>query len=334
MNFDGRLSKNQAYNLTMAKGTISWESKDKKGVCDGIEILDAYKGLQAEEATEEQAATQTPNNSTVSGEEVLSFLQIQSVNKVAISNSIQKIQEEYNTTHMKKEDILAMGFTEEEISKYFYSTQPRILNDNGEYVLPDNVEDTFAVKKGIQINGRTVNSLDDLKYELFEAPVVELMNKVRAGAITQSQIVEELQKLGATNIEEKPIEDDPLGRTTITYTYRGVTNTFIPQNLTVVKEPTVKYDENGEAFITVTEDSAYSREALRNFGFTDSDLSKYFDRISINDVSQDGFRAKKAEQAASKDGYCFKLKSGIVINGYEVKTVVDLYYFAVLAKLK
>ena len=336
MIFDSSFNgKNPAYNLTNKKGAITWNPKDREKIYSDLEKIKGHQGLQAEESALEQPETQTPDNSVVSSKDVLSYLHNQSVYKIAVNNSTQKIREEYNATHMKKEDILAMGFTEEEIDKYFYSTQPRILNENGEYVLPNNVVDTFAVKKGMQINGRTVNSLDDLKYELFEAPVVELMNKVRAGAINQDQIIEELQKLGASNIEEKPIENDPLGRTTITYTYRGITNTFIPQNLTVVEEPKAEYDEHGEAFITVMDYRAYSRETLRSFGFTDSDLSAYFDKKSIDDIRQEGkMGAKIAGQVSSKDGYCYQLKSGIVINGYEVKTVAELYYFAVLAKLK
>ena len=337
MIFDSSFNgKNPTYNLTNFKGAITFGTdEERKKIYTDLEKKRGYQELQAEGATEEQPEAQAPKNPVVSSKEVLSFMETQAVDKVAINNLIQTIREEYNATHMKKEDILAMGFTEEEINKYFYSTQPRVLNDNGEYVLPDNVVDTFAVKKGIQVNGRTVNSLDDLKYELFEAPIVELMNKVRAGSVNQNQIIEELQKMGATNIEEKPIENDPLGRTTVTYTYRGKTDYFILQNLTVIKEPKVEYYENGEAPLTVFDDEAYSRETLRGFGFTDSDLSTYFDKKSVDDIKQEGkMGAIKAEQANSKDGYCYQLKSGIVINGYEVKTVYDLYYFAVLAKLK
>ena len=295
-------------------------------------------GEKANEVTEtesKEASKTTPAKPQVSTQEIFKYLEngaimlVSSTDKAQLLQSRTDFQNNYNQTHMQKEDILAMGFTEDEFNKYFYSTQAKVLNNDGEYVLPEGAIDTFALKKGVQINGRSVNSLDDLKYELFEAPITQLMNKVRAGSVTQGQIIEELQKLGATNIEEQAIENDPLGRTTITYTYRGKTDSFIPQNWSVVEEPKVEYDEFGEAFTVVKDDTDYSFEDLRSFGFTDSDLTQYFDK---NNGDTTGTPATKRYRGTNKDYY--QLKDGIVINGYEVKTVHDLYYFAVLAKLK
>ncbi len=237
--------------------------------------------------------------------------------------------------YTSKENLLSMGFTENEISEYFVSDEVQRLNEEtGEWEHASG-GNFFTVKRNVELNGRKVNSLDDLKYELFQAPIDELMNKVRAGVISQTQIVAELEKLGATNIEEKPIENDPLGRTTITYTYRVKTDYMIPQNLTVVKKPEVKYDENGEAFKTILDTRGYSFESLRAFGFTDSDLEQYFDCKSIEDYKQENpFGAKLAESSDSKPGYCYQLKSDIVIDGYEVKNVHELWYFAVLTNLQ
>lgn len=286
--------------------------------------------------TENKAGIKTPPaKPQVSAQEVFEYLEngafvlVSSTDKEQLLQSRTDFQNNYNQTHMQKEDILAMGFTEEEFKQYFYSTQAKVLNNNGEYVLPDGVTDTFALKTRLQINGRSVNSLDDLKYELFEAPITQLMNKVCAGSVTQDQIIEELRKLGATNIEEQPIENDPLGRTIITYTYRGKNDSFIPQNWSVVNEPKVEYDEFGEAFTVVKDDNGYSFEDLRTFGFTDSDLAQYFDKNGGTTVNSS---SAKRYRGTNKDFY--QLKDGIIINGYEVKTVHDLYYFAVLAKLK
>lgn len=277
----------------------------------------------------------TPAKPQVSTQEIFKYLEngaimlVSSTDKAQLLQARTDFQNNYSQTHMQKENILAMGFTEDEFNKYFYSTQAKVLNNDGKYVLPEGAIDTFALKKGVQINGRSVNSLDDLKYELFEAPITQLMNQVRAGSVTQEQIIEELQKLGATNIEEQAIENDPLGRTIITYTYRSKTDSFIPQNWSVVEEPKVEYDEFGEAFTVVKDNTGYSFEDLRTFGFTDSDLAQYFDK---NNGDTTGTPATKKYRRTNKDYY--QLKDGIAINGYEVKTVQDLYYFAVLAKLK
>lgn len=291
-------------------------------------------GEKANEVTEtesKEATRTTSEKPQVSTQEIFKYLENGAIMLVHSTDKASRTdwQNNYNQTHMQKEDILAIGFTEDEFNKYFYSTHAKVLNNYGEYVLPEGVIDTFALKKGVQINGRSVNSLDDLKYELFEAPITQLMNEVRAGSVTQGQIIEELQKLGATNIEEQAIENDPLGRTTITYTYRGKTDSFIPQNWSVVEEPKVEYDEFGEAFTVVKDDTGYSFEDLRSFGFTDSDLAQYFDK---NNGNTTGTPATKRYRGTNKDYY--QLKDGIVINGYEVKTVHDLYYFAVLEKLK
>lgn len=289
-----------------------------------------------------QASLNAPTVQAVPSDDIFAFLDAQASYKTEMikikgidKNTVSNLREQLAESNLLKDDLLAMGFTEEEISKYFISTQPRIENENGEYVLPEGQVDTFKLNSGIEINGRAVNSIDDLKYELFEAPIELLMHKVRAGVIAQDKIVSELQKLGATNVQEKPIENDPLNRRIITYTYRGITSDFIAENLTVVEEPKTEYDANGEAFVEVMETRVYSREALRSFGLTDSDMAQYFDKKSIEDVKNEGkFGEKKAAQANSKDGYCYQLKSGIVINGHEVKNIHDLYYFIVLQNLK
>ena len=261
--------------------------------------------------TSETQPSNEADKQTKSSSEVIEFLENQGIDKQSLYETLQRQREMNGLTKGK---LLAMGFNEDEIKKYFHTRYLSAIGDTASGNEP------FVLKSGIQINGRAVNSLDDLKFELFEAPIQTLMSKVEAGAITQNQIIEELQKLGATNIEEKPIENDPLGRTTITYTYRGKTNSLIPQNLTVVEPPKTDYDENGEAFVTCLDGNAYSREELiRGYGFRDNDLSRYFD---------------KTNQKTGSDNNYYKLKSGIIIEGYEIKTIRDLYYFVVLARLK
>jgi len=234
-----------------------------------------------------------------------------------------------------KEDLVAMGFTEEEISKYFKPVWLTPIGVNG----PKNQR--LQLRTNIEINGRAVNNIQDLKYELFQAPLDNLYNKVRAGVVNQDELVDELHKLGAVNISQ--VERTETNEIEITFTFRGETQTIFPKNLTIVEAPAEKYDENGEKIERSQNYMGYSRKDLiRNFNFKDSDIAQYFVKHNINEETMpskeedfDGWFAYNiGKKTADNDGIYYTLREDIVINGFEVKNISELWYYLVIAPLK
>ena len=135
-----------------------------------------------EKDTEDSVTSQSSKTTISKNEETKfsGFNMIATVNKFELGKTFEKINEDMKY----KNDLLAMGFTEDEINKYFKQVFLTPIGDS----TPKNPQ--LQLKNNIEINGRIIGNIDDLKYELFQAPLDNLYNKVKAGIINQTDLTD------------------------------------------------------------------------------------------------------------------------------------------------
>ncbi len=254
------------------------------------------------------------------------------------------------------EELTNEGFSYQNIQKYF----TKITGEDGK---------TYYKVKNARINGNLSQSIDSFYTTIMKDAADYIQLKYEAGIIKFSEIVTELNKLGFTNVT-KSVQAD--GCPVITYQcgessyeivntapkevveewrrfflseahletfvgtlekIRGVTNVTYSEDKTGLRQ--ITYEIDGKMYSLIQSSAVEIKEEkdyrlfdnkpfpkfmLNKMGFSDAEIQKYFNIAEVN------------EEYPEESEY--KLKSGIEIDGEEIKSVYDLQYVIVFKRMR
>ena len=115
-----------------------------------------------------------------------------------------------------KEELLELGFTEEDIQKYFSNSTIYKKADDGTMEVWQ--EGKYNVN--CEINGKKITTMDDLIQELTYGTAEALWKEIKDGNMTLDDAITQLKEMGVKDIEVQKVEGTD-NRYQISYTYLG-----------------------------------------------------------------------------------------------------------------